>query len=241
MEGGIMEFRRGIGRSMTAMIEDQVKKWEVSQKKKYKQPVRPVITMSRLPGSGGWYLAKRVSEDLKIDYWDREIIDEVAKSAKVSKRLIKSLDEQDRSILDDWIDSLGERHLWPYEFVEHLTRVVGTIGAHGHAVIVGRGASFILPPAVSLRILVVAPLEVRINNVSAYFKISKEEARQKVMTTEADRIAFIRKYFNADMLNPINYDLVINTQNFNLDAASKIVKEAFNSRKWYDYSIKKDR
>jgi len=232
-----MDFKTPAKSSINQMIEGQMKRWEVDQKKKYKKPIRPVITMSRLPGSGAWFLARRLAEELKIDYFDREIIEEVAKSAKVSKRLISTLDEQDRSILDDWVDALGDRHVWPYEYVDHLTKVVGTIGAHGHAIIVGRGASFILPPEVSLRVLVVATMEVRVNNVAAAFKISKDEAMQRVMRAESDRKAFIRKYFHADLADPMHYDLVINTQYFGLDAATRIVKEAFNAKPWYDYSV----
>ena len=174
-----------------------------------------------------------------MDYWDRQIIDEVAKSAKVSKRLIKSLDEQDKSMLDDWIESLGERHLWPYEFMEHLTRVIGTIGAHGNAVIVGRGASFILPPEACLRVFAIAPLEVRVNNVATFFKLTKEEAKQRILSVESERVAFARKYFNLDPMNPNHYDLIINTQYFNLDQASKVIVEAYNSKDWQDFSAKK--
>ena len=232
-----MDFKTPAKASINQMIEGQMKRWEVDQKKKYKKPIRPVITMSRLPGSGAWFLARRLAEELKIDYFDREIIEEVAKSAKVSKRLISTLDEQDRGILDDWVDALGDRHVWPYEYVDHLTKVVGTIGAHGHAIIVGRGASFILPPEVSLRVLVVATMEVRVNNVAAAFKISKDEAMQRVMRAESDRKAFILKYFHADLADPMHYDLVINTQYFGLDAATRIVKEAFNAKPWYDYSV----
>jgi cytidylate kinase len=233
-----MNFKAPAKASINQMIESQVKKWEVSQKKKYKEPIRPVITMSRLAGSGAWFLARRLAEELKIDYFDREVIEEVAKSAKVSKRVIATLDEQDRGILDDWVDSLGERHVWPHEYINHLTKVVGTIGAHGHAIIVGRGASFILPPEVTLRVFVVAPMEVRVNNVAAYFKISKDEARKRVLRAESDRKAFIRTYFHADPADPLQYDLVINTHYFDLDAATRIVKEAFNSRQWYDYSVR---
>ena len=234
-----MEFKPGVKRSITAIIEDQARRWDLAQKKKFKQTIRPVIAVSRLPGSGGWFLAQRVAKDLKMDYWDRQIIDEVAKSAKVSKRMIRSLDEQDKSMLDDWIESLGERHVWPYEFMNHLTRVIGTIGAHGNAVIVGRGASFILPPDACLRVLVIAPLEVRVGNVSAFFKIPKEEAKQRILTVESERIAFMRKYFNVDALDPNYYDLVINTQYFNLDEASKVITAAYESREWQDFSAKK--
>ena len=234
-----MEFKPRAKRSLTAIIEDQAKRWELNEKKKVTQTLRPVIAISRLPGSGGWFLAQRVAKDLRMDYWDRQIIDEVAKSAKVSKRLIKSLDEQDKSMLDDWIESLGERHLWPYEFMEHLTRVIGTIGAHGNAVIVGRGASFILPPEACLRVFAIAPLEVRVNNVATFFKLTKEEAKQRILSVESERVAFARKYFNVDPMNPNHYDLIINTQYFNLDQASKVIVEAYNSKDWQDFSAKK--
>jgi len=66
--GGVMEFKPRAKRSLTAIIEDQAKKWELNEKKKFKQTIRPVIAISRLPGSGGWFLAQRVAKDLKMDY-----------------------------------------------------------------------------------------------------------------------------------------------------------------------------
>ncbi len=234
-----MEFKPRPKRSLSAIIEEQARKWELNQKKKFNQTIRPVIAFSRLPGSGGWFLAQRVANDLKMDYWDRQIIEEVAKSAKVSKRMVKALDEQDRSMLDDWIDSLGERNVWAYEFMEHLTKVISAIGAHGNAVIVGRGASYILPPEACLRVGVTAPLEVRVNNVATFFKVSKEEARRRILTVESERIAFMKKYFNIDVLDPNHYDIVINSQFLNLDEASKIVIAAYESKVWRDFSPKK--
>ena len=234
-----MEFKPRPKRSLTALIEDQARKWELNQKKKFSQTIRPVIAVSRLPGSGGWFLAQRVAQDLKMEYWDRQIIEEVAKSAKVSKRMLKALDEQDRSMLDDWIESLGERNVWAYEFMEHLTKVITAIGAHGNAVIVGRGASHILPPEACLRVGVTAPLEVRVNNVATFFKVSKDEAKKRILEVESERIAFMKKYFNKDVLDPIHYDVVINTQFLNLDEASKIVIAAYESKVWQDFSAKK--
>lgn len=226
-------------RSLDKIIEDQIGRWQVDQKKKYKKPIRPVITLSRMPGAGGSILAQRLAQDLKIDLFDQKIVEEIAKSSKVSEKVVQTLDEQDRSILDDWIRMLGEGYLWSYEYLKHLTKIVGTIGAHGHALILGRGASFILPQEVSLRVLVVAPLQTRIDNVMRGYGASSDEARRRVMRTEADRRAFIRKYFNADMTDPLNYDLVINTKNLSIDAAVKIVEESFNSREWYNYNVRR--
>ena len=226
-------------RSLDKRIEEQVKRWQADQKKKYKKPIRPVITISRLPGAMASELAKKLSEDLDIDLFDQEIVEKIAESADKSKRVVESLDEQDRSILEEWITALGENHMWSYENLQHLTNVVGTIGAHGHAIIVGRGASFILPKEVCLRVLVVAPLLVRIKNVMIKFKVSDKEASRQVMKLDAERKAFIQKYFQADMMDPTNYDFVINTHNIDVELAARIIKETFNSRHWYDYSGKK--
>jgi cytidylate kinase len=234
-----MEVTSQPKRSLDKIIEEQIVRWQVDQKKKYKKPIRPVITLSRLPGAGGSVLAQRLAQDLKIDLFDQKIVEEIAKSSKVSEKVVQTLDEQDRSILDDWIRMLGEGYLWSYEYLKHLTKVVGTIGAHGHALILGRGASFILPQEVSLRVLVLAPLQTRIDNVMRGYGASASEAKRRVGRTESDRRAFVRKYFNADMTDPLNYDLVINTKNLSIDAAVKVIEEAFNSREWYNYNVRK--
>jgi len=226
---------------MEKIISNQVKKWQLNTKKKYKKPIRPVITISRLPGSGANTLAKQLSDDLNIDLFDNEIVEAVAKSAQVSETVVASLDEQDRSILDDWIAALEEkRHLWPDEYILHLTKVVGAIAAHGHAVIVGRGSGFILPSEVCLRLLIVAPMDVRVRNVMYAYKVTHDEAEKRIMKTEKERKAFIKKYFNADLTDPTNYDLTLNTAHYTAEAAAGIISEAFNSRPWYDYSMKKN-
>lgn len=228
--------------TLDKIIEKQIKRWQVDQKKKYKKPVRPVITISRLPGADASQIAKQLSEDLKIDAFDQEIIEEIAKNTNTSKKVVATLDEQDSGIVKEWLAFLStERQVWPYEYIEQLTRVISTIGAHGHAVILGRGASYILPKEVCLRVLVVAPLEMRIQNVAKARGVSKKVAQRNVMRTESDRKAFIRRYFHADMMDPMNYDLVINMENCSVPVAAGIIKEAFNNRNWYNFSIDKMR
>jgi cytidylate kinase len=225
-------------KTLDKLVEEQIKRWQSNRKRKYKKPIRPVITISRLPGCDAWNIAKQISADLEIDFFDQEIVDEIAKNADVSRRVVETVDEQDNSIVLDWLSTLtAERHLWPNEYINHLSNLIGTIGAHGHAVILGRGASYILPKEVCLRVLVVAPVELRIRNVKDAYKVSEKVARQNVMGRESDRVAFIRRYFHADMLNPINYDLVFNMEMCERDMVVEMVKVAYNTRKWYKYSI----
>ena len=215
-------------KSIPRIIEEQVQRWQILQKeeKEEKQGIS-IITVSREPGSGGRIIASRLAEKLGIDIFHQEVINEMAKSADVSGRLIETLDERGLSILEDWISSLvHERHLWPDRYLQHLMKVVGTIGKHGRAVVVGRGANFVLPPEKRFAVRIVAKQAWRIQNVAREFDISPDEAKRRVMRTESDRRAFVRKYFNADIADPTHYDLVVNTATLNVDDAVKVISSA---------------
>ena len=98
-------------------------------------------------------------------------------------------------------------------------QVISTIGKHGRAVIVGRGAHVILPVEKILRVRVVCPLPHRIKNIARRLNVSDAEARKIVLKTDADRRSFIRKYFYIDASDPLNYDVVINTGRISYDTA----------------------
>ena len=214
-------------RSIQKIIDEQVKRWEMMRVEKREEAVIPVVTVSREPGSGGRIVAKGIAERLGLDLFHREIIQQMAQSAHISARLLETLDEKGLSVLEDWVSTLvNERHLWPDQYLQHLMKVIGTIGKHGRAVIVGRGANFILPPEGIFRVRILAPLEMRVQNVARDFDVPVEEAKRRVLRTESARRAFVRKYFHADISDPVNYDLMINTGALSIEAAEKTVMGA---------------
>ncbi len=219
-------------RSIARIVEEQVNRWRImSAQEKVDTELLPVITISRQPGSGGNIVAERVAEILGYDLFHQKVIHEMAQSSKVSRQLLETLDEKGLNILEDWIASLvDEQHLWPDQYLQHLMKVIGTIGKHGAAVIVGRGANFILPPAQRFSVRIVAPQPVRIDNVARTFGVTPKEAKRRIIRTESDRKAFIRKYFYADIGDPLNYDLVLNTGSLSTDQAAEAVCGLVRSR-----------
>jgi len=212
-------------RSIEQIVEEQVRRWQIIRTEEKKADERiSVITISREPGSGGNILAERLSKQLEFDLFYQEFIHKMAESAHVSVRLLETLDEKGASVLEEWISSLvDKRHLWPDRYLQHLMKIIGTIGKHGRAVIVGRGANFVLPPEKRLGVRVISPLETRIRNVSRAFGVTAAEARSRILKTESDRKAFIKKYFNEDIQDPLNYDVIINTQDMSIDDAVNAV------------------
>lgn len=212
-------------RSIEQLVDEQVKKWGFEHRSKSSEtPAISMVTVSRDPGSGGKLIAQGLAEELNFDMFHQNMIHEMAESARVSSRILESLDEKALSMLDDWISSVVyKKHLWPDEYLQHLLKVIGTIGRHGRAVIVGRGANFILPRESTFRLRVTAPRDFRAQKVAQDFDIPLQDAQRRILKTESNRKAFIRKYFHADIADPDNYDMVINTGNISLREAIETV------------------
>ena len=201
-------------KSIEQFAKEQIVKWEkmVAEQDREPEVQIPVITMSIEPGSGGTIVAQEIAKRLDFDYFHKDIIEGIAKSAKIRTSVIETLEKERMSGIEDFISSLIKEHyLWPGIYLEHLLKVVSTIGKHGHAVIVGRGANFILPPDERFSVRVVAPLEIRIQNIARHYATSEKNAMRRVIRRESKRRAFIRQSFNADISDPNNYDLTVNT------------------------------
>jgi cytidylate kinase len=64
--------------------------------------------------------------------------------------------------------------------------------------------------------------------VSQEYDVAVESTKPRVLKTESNRKAFIKKYFNDDITNPLNYDLIINTGTLSIDDAANAVKGALS-------------
>jgi cytidylate kinase len=208
--------------SIKQFVKEQIKKWaSMYDQEAGKEEGRiRVITVSMEPGSGGSVVAQKIAAQLGFDLFNRVIIEEIAKSAKITSTLIESLEKERLSGVEDFIASLiRDQYIHPDLYLEHLFKVVATIGKHGRAVIVGRGANFILPPQERLAVRIVAPLDVRIRNVAEWHTVSLEDAKRRIIARESRRRAFIRQSFNADISDPLNYDLTFNTGRLGFESA----------------------
>lgn len=209
------------------LIEEQVRRWEILRQEKRDLKTLPVITLSREPGSGGRLVAKAVADRLGLDLFHQEMINAMAENADTTTRVIRTLDEKGVSMIEDWVSAaISDRHLWPDEMSQVLMRVIGTIGKHGKAIIVGRGANFVLPPENRFRVRIIAPMDRRVNCVAESYGISKEEAKRRVLRTESDRRAFVRKFYHSDIADPANYDMILNTGTLSIESAAAAICSA---------------
>ena len=149
------------------------------------------------------------------------------KETQNTKVLLETLDEKGMSIVEDLVAHIvHEHHLWPDEYSKVLLRVLNTIGRHGNAVILGRGANFALKEINALRVRIVAPDDLRRKVVQETQGLTADDAKKMMASTDANRTAFIRRYFNADAQDPANYDLILNTGFLSVEKAVNIIKFA---------------
>ena len=207
--------------SVEAFVHKQIEKWQKLYTSGDKKTAKiPVVTLCMEPGSGGWHIANEVANRLGFDFFHRDIVHKIAESARISDTVVESLEKERLSGLQDFIASLvKDQYIHPNIYLEHLMKVIGTIGKHGRCVVVGRGANFIIPPKDRFAVRVIAPLELWIQNVADHFGVPSDAAKRRVLVRENRRRAFVRQSFNADICDPLHYDLMLNTQYLTSEAA----------------------
>jgi cytidylate kinase len=219
-------------RSIEQALEQQMLRWRLGRVETREEPRRPVIAVSRQHGARGNEVAVEVARRLGLGFYDREILTRIAQEAHLSERSVTPLDEKDdRALLADWLAPLiSEGHLSPYDYVCHLTRVVEAIARRGGAVILGRGAHLILRPEQALRVLVVAPLAVRVATVAAREGLDEGAARRRVAEVELERKAYLTRCFHVDLGDPSLFDVVVNTGVLGVEGAVAAIGAAAASR-----------
>jgi cytidylate kinase len=203
-----------------------------------------VVTIRGPYGSGAPEIGRRAAKSIHADYVDRRIIAEVAAKLKSQKQEVAAKEMPPGTILGRIVEALSRGYTMGvgYEgvylpaweiglddtrYLAGLEAVIKELARKQSLVIRGRGSQFILkdyPGA--LHVLVVAPLEVRIKRVMQRFKMDEETAKKEIARYDSSHHEFIKRYFNADLADPLNYDLVINTGHLSYEDSTSIIVDA---------------
>lgn len=214
----------------SALADRQARRWERTQPGK-PEASAPAVAFSRLPGSGGDEVGRLVAGKLDYGFFSREIVEHVAQDLGVDEWTVRGLDERVRSSIERMLSDFFSRHpLHEDTFQRAVTRVITTLGRRGKVVLVGRGAPFIVPPEQSLRVLLVAPRELRIERYAQHRGVPAAQAEAELARAERDRNEFAQRQFGVRQDDPMGYDLVLNTGTLGLEATADLVVQALRLR-----------
>ncbi len=191
----------------------------------------PCLIISREGGSGGGRVARLAGERLGWEVFDRQVLDQIAELAHVRLQLTESVDKQTREKLENhWQPELKPEGVCDRDYLRYLRQVILTLGHHGDAVLVGRGANFLLPSQCALRVRVVAPLEVRAARMAERAGLTLTEAQARIEKFDSERSNFVRTCLQQDAASPLNYDLLLNTNEISYETAADVVVTALRGK-----------
>lgn len=180
-------------------------------KKRSEPDYRPVVTVSRNFGSGGYEIAKRLATRLDVPLYDSEILDAVAERAKVDREFMARLDERTRDVRDSWLFGLlSGQSAFLSSYRHHLFDVLLCIAQEG-GVIVGRGAHVVLANREIFRLRVVGSEEQCARRVAVRDGLDPEAARARVRLVDKERDEFTFKLVHHHLDEAETFDLVLNT------------------------------
>ncbi len=193
-------------------------------------PHGPTIVISRQLASGGKLVAEKLAQKLGYTLWDKNLVDAVANDAYVSRRIVEAFDEHTVSDIEQLARIFaGQPDAGGFLYKRHLARALLSISKHGDAVIVGRGANFILPDALSVR--VIASEDLRVRNLVEFEGLTQDEACHRIRASDRDRAAFIKSVYGKDINEPLAYDLMAVADCFGTEGIADLVIAALGSRR----------
>lgn len=215
-------------------ITKHMQRWEMTraewarQTRVAQQPLPgkfgPYITISREYGSGGTELSHLLAEKFGWRVFDREIIEAIAGRTHAREELVARFDEHRQNAMDTYLRNLftGQR-FDNTQYLYHLSQVLLSLAHNGNAVILGRGANFVLPPEAGLRVRVTAPLALRCVRVMHELSCDEKKALQEINRRDKERKDFLQRQFHVPADDACAYDVTINTAQIEMTAAADLL------------------
>lgn len=195
-----------------------------------------VITIARGFGSGGKDVGNRLSKELGIPCYEREILDMASEQTGLNVGVFMQVDEKlrRRAILKNLQTVQTSYAVEPTEkdFVsdENLffiqAEIIRALAQNQSCIIVGKCADYILKDCDNvISVYVEAPRAACVEEIMKKLNVSEKRAHQLIKTTDTYRANYYRYYTRGrDWTNPINYDMTLNSDRIGRENCVKIIK-----------------
>ena len=190
-----------------------------------------IITVSRQFSSGGRELAKRMADILGFDYYDKEIITEIAKNTSLNSGYVEStLSNGYKAIPLHFARSFSFAYASTVksELLVEEKKVIDEIAKRGrNFIIVGRNADLLLAGYNPLNIYVCADLESKIqrclDKVENGDVPSRREIERQIKQIDKERAKTRSLLSETKWGECVNYHLTINTSGWQIKELTPII------------------
>ena len=182
-----------------------------------------IITIGREFGSGGRELGKRLADHLGIAYYDKEIVEEIAKRTKLDEGYLQQIIEQKTNVI---LPTTVGRTLHSPMGSDYMIRqytavyteqanVLHEMAEKSSCVIVGRCADYILKDLSPIRLFVYADIAAKMarcrEKADEHEHLSDRELEKLIRRVDKNRAKYYRYYTGHRWGAHSNYDMCINT------------------------------
>lgn len=176
-----------------------------------------IISISRQHFTNGHEICKKIAEKSGYKLYDRAAVFQKMLELGCSEEKVKRFDE----IKPGLLPSLSK---YNDEYLYYLKTAVLSIASEDNCVIEGRGAYMILkdiPNHVSVRLF-----ELRKERVKIAMKelgLPEKKSMKAVKKADNAQFGFLKYYFGANILFPLEFNLLINTENSDVDSIADAI------------------
>lgn len=186
-------------------------------------PTGLTIAVSREAGARGGSIARRVGRKLGWQVVDQELLEFLTQD----EQAFQELPDQAREWAEGRLDQLLRSRIVRNESgLVALARAVLLLGSVGEVIIIGRGAGYILPPAATLHVRVIAPETDRIAYMGQWLRLSTDESTEEVRRRDTRRSEFLSAQIGCVADDPNPYDFVLNSSRMGEEPSAELIAQA---------------
>lgn len=184
-----------------------------------------VVTITRQFGSMGRPIARKISDILGIEYYDRDIVDETARKMNLPVSTVSDEEESAGSSLYNFLFPLGMESAERKDRIFETQRAIITdLADKESCIVIGRCSDYILRDLPNLlNIYIYAPYDYRYERCINDLKIPPELAKKMITTVDKEREKYHWKYAGYGCMD--NKDIMINTQLFGVDKTAEVLAD----------------
>ena len=192
-----------------------------------------IITINRELGSGGRTVGRKLAEKLNVEYFDKAVINALQERYNLSVEQIEQLKGQDTSWWEQFKRKmtfseseyeLNQTNIETEDVFRAETQVLKALAKDQSCVIAGRTACYVFRDHPNhLAIFIQASMPNRMARVAREQNMSKEEARLVIDKVDKMRENYVREFTGTSRYDTRNYDLVLNMDEINEDAAVDLI------------------
>lgn len=190
-----------------------------------------IITLAREFGSGGRELGKRLSDELNIPYYDKEIISSIADNCKLDARYVEHFLEEGKgtNFFFTFGHSFGLGSTVNNDLLRTIMQEQCSVMkkiAEKDCIIVGRCADVLLKELNPFRIFVFGDLDKKIERCHRREpEMSEKEIEKFLKRIDKDRAKLYSMYSDIPWGDKRGYDLLINTSGKDLKMLAKVTAD----------------